>query len=359
MSDALCLLHVADTHVAERTDWDPKSLDDSERPADAGHDPEALASLSDLFVRRRWRTGGERVRLVVAGDLTRNGGHEAFGVASLLLHQTIDLMGPTSLKAGDEPPVVVPGNKDLLDGWDATGDLVRGVGKVLIGRFVGALGDAFGAIPARRTTVVGSHFPHLPSVVALEVGDDPTIELHLAGLDSCSGLGRYGSLGDRGSLDDDELEACVERLDDEAERAAHLGRPYVRAVVMHHPPRTLRGESMRRFGEWAFENGITVTLTGHDPTHGWTREHLVPDEEDVVYVLHPGVALQYMGAPKYSAADDPVNSMLEHRLKSTRDGPGVPYVEWLFRRWSYAGTTDAWVKGGWKRLYVEAREGTE
>ena len=312
------LLHISDLHMGEHPQWvnSQRRFPGNFHPVQ-GHDELAAESLA-----REWEFILQifpSAITVVTGDLTRQGHGHDFGCAHRFIHaywsNHNQPLARTGLNAGGDRVLTVPGNHDF---WD---------GSTFLGFFnVGR-------------NILGPHFCPLPWVIAVYSQDIPGIELHLVGLDSCSGLPRlsFQQAIARGAIDSGQLQDASRYLQEEASAAQARGNNIIRVVLVHHPPGNCALPSQQEFEQWLYDNHVYAVLTGH--THRPTTPP--PGQIRPPYHLCCGTTLQ-------------AGTLNHFYFHSIRLEEGTDFVwetrEWRRQRnsqgWSPLGGTLVWSRGG-------------
>jgi 3',5'-cyclic AMP phosphodiesterase CpdA len=267
----IVLMHVSDLHVGGKMLWVGSTADrwagrrPAKRPHFHGHDEKVADDLSNecgylcgLY---------PDLRALVTGDLTRLGKGAEFGLAHRFIHATwrlgpFDPLSP-GLRMGGDRALTIPGNHDFWAGVVCSPALNRGV--------------------------LEPHFWPLPWLHVLEDRRE-RLEVHLVGLDSCSGLWHLspGQAAARGAIDHDQLTEAGKLLALELARAKLRANKVLRVVLVHHPPHCLAYPARVDFLDWLDRNKVAVILTGH------THERLVPQPQQTrpFFELRCGTTLQ-------------------------------------------------------------------
>ena len=163
------------------------------------------------------------------------------------------------------------------------------------------------------------------------------LEVHLIGLDSCSGLSKVSpsQVLSVGAIDPAELADAQILLVAALKQAKSCGRSVIRVVMIHHPPDKLTRSSRRDFEDWLKKNRIHAILTGH--TH-------VPLQQMVgttgSFELRCGTTLQ-AGTSTHLPGRKP-NHFYVHGLEPSPTG--MPQMDW--RSLEYWHTGLSWVCNG-------------
>jgi Calcineurin-like phosphoesterase len=255
----MLFVQISDLHIAGMIGWfgaytnwregRPERREPDRWPHSHGHDEYVATDLtSELMHLEKYAPG---FPILVTGDLTQKGGGSEFGLAHRFLHAYWNPKPfeekTVGLGAGEDRVLTIPGNHDV---WN---------GKILN--------------PVVHRDVLKAHFWELPWAHVLSDYAEG-VELHLVGLDSCSGLFDL-SLAQvataQGAVDQAHLGragALFGRL--WARRggdAGAAGRQILRAVLVHHPPDCMTRSSRRTFLEWLETQQVSAILTGHTHEH--------------------------------------------------------------------------------------------
>lgn len=307
------LLQISDLHIGEKPQGvgasgpGAASGQPTRMPSERGHNYGVADSLSQWW--EKLAKAIPSAMVVVTGDLTRLGEGLEFGCAHSFCHRSW-LMDPQArykvgLNAGSLA-LTVPGNHDFWDGlhWPFHIYLYR--------------------------DVLGSHFWPLPW---LEPVTDPArngLEIHVAGIDSCSGLWNISprQVIGRGAIDRNHLHDAQNLLQNELLNARIRGASLVvRVALLHHPPELLTTQSQSELDNWLRSNDVHVVLCGHVHTHSRPQHPRLP------YILRCGTTLQ-SGTWNTLPGLEP-NHFYHHTV--TRLDPQQLRVRWETRAWWHTG----------------------
>lgn len=315
-STMIVLMHVSDLHIGGKMEWVGSMADRqpdrqvTRWPHFRGHDERVAADLSTEcgYLGRLH----PQLRVLVTGDLTRKGKGGEFGLAHRFIHASWRL-GPFNpirpgLRMGGELALTIPGNHDFWDGLVCN--------------------------PKLNRPVLEPHFWPLPWLHVVE--DRPErLEVHLVGLDSCSGL-RGLSLSQaaaKGAVAADQLTEAGKLLALELARARVRGNAVLRVVLVHHPPHCLNYPARVEILRWLDHHKVAVILTGH------THARLVPKpaQPGPFFELRCGTTLQAGTATHLPGSQ--ANHFFLHGVRARAPG----HVDWRTVEYWHSGarwTTD-------------------
>jgi 3',5'-cyclic AMP phosphodiesterase CpdA len=309
----ITFMHISDLHIGERLRWlgsfGPRAAGrhSYKRPTDRGHDERVAGDLANEWL--ALTNAQPATTAAITGDLSRSGTGTQFGLAHRYAHALwlADAQVPLliGLGAGGTRALTIPGNHDF---WG---------------------GISLGPLVWRK--VLEDHFWPPPWLHVLEDTAGNPFEVHLVGLDSCSGLRTLSphQVAATGAIDPNQLADAEALLAAEQQRAAARQRYAVRVVLVHHPPDIQTPLSRQDFETWLVKCQVQAILTGHThvPAH-----HYLPKAPHC-FELRCGTTLQ---AGTYNMLPGPKpNHFYLHKLRWT--GPNKPLVQWQSLEYWHTG----------------------
>jgi hypothetical protein len=174
-------------------------------------------------------------------------------------------------------------------------------------------------------------------------------EIHLVGLDSCSGLAglAWNQIWAKGAIDSNHLKDAAGLF---TRAKAIATRPVLRLVTVHHPPEKLVDWSKQEFAKWLDNNKVHVILTGHthipspqldDQGQAKPAASSLVGGTTATYELRCGTTLQ-AGTATHLPGPSP-NHFFVHSLSPTLAGTDLR-VEWVTESYEHNGTN--WMRMG-------------
>jgi|GEM_PF-6264335 len=349
------MLHMSDLHIGDRIKWRGTA-----HYAQPGRTPPPLPLLHgqhghDELV--AWHLTNEwaqlldtwpETKVVVSGDLTRTGVGEEYGLAHRFIHAYWLWYPPSPFWYG----LGQGGRSPVSQGGSPTGFAWLGPDqKGYLAPTIPGNHDYWGGgwkMARVNRAVLEPHFWPLPWLYPYE-DSTKKYEIHLVGLDSCSGLAglAWNQFWAKGAIDSNCIKKAAVLF---ANAKASAKRPVLRVVTVHHPPEKLVDWSRQEFATWLENNNVHVILTGH--THipspqldaqGQTK----PAASSLVggttatYEMRCGTTLQ-AGTATHLPGPSP-NHFFVHSLSPTLAGKALR-VEWVTESYEHNGIK--WMRTG-------------
>ena len=306
------ILHLSDLHFDGIPFWvgslKPRSgLRTSQKwPSMRGHDERVVDDFTIFW--EKLKKKHPDLKIVITGDLTRCGGGNDFGNSHRYVHASWNIKKPyhlqTGLKSNCERAFTVPGNHDF---W-----------------------NQIPLNPLLKRSVIDSHFWELPWVSMLKEG---RMEIHLIGLDSCSGLFQI-SLKQSisiGAISLSQLKSGKKLL-----KQAKIGAKsrninlILRVAMIHHPQNNLDQNSRNNFLKWLKDLDVTFVMTGHEHIADTPTPRLPPP-----YQLQCGTTMQ--AGTRTKLPGKAPNHFFLHTIE--RIGENSLEIIWKTFEWQHNGAT--------------------
>jgi len=348
------MLHVSDLHIGDCIPWrgaaDTARAQRTPPPVPLLHGQHGHDELVALHLTNEWTRllkAWPDTKVVVSGDLTRIGTGEEYGLAHRFIHGYWLWNPPTplwlGLGQGGRSPDAQPGSPGYgwlgpdQKGYQAT--TIPGNHDFWTGTFIN--------MARVNRAVLEPHFWPLPWLYPY---DDSTkqYEIHLVGLDSCSGLsgvpGNWNQFWAKGAVDPYHLQSAASLF---AAAKNNCKKPVLRVAAIHHPPAGLTQASLKSFIPWMNANRVHVILTGHThlptpvPNAQGKTQPAVPITGTNTYEMRCGTTLQ-AGTAKHLPGPWP-NHFFVHLLSPTAQS-GALRVEWTAENYEHNGFQ--WMRTG-------------